>query len=575
MPKSTRAKSSGGKPPARRNKRRRKPAVVAQQAAFDFDKAQNPAPSELLRWAPYVVVILVALLVHARTLNAPFHFDDLSLPGDPAMGLSDGWIEILSDPARTRPLTYLTYWMNDQVHGFTPWGFHVLNLGLFAALLTVLAALYRKLVPQVAAVAALAVVALHPLQTEPVAYIFARATLLAALLAACAWLEWVREHRWRSLAWFTLAMLAKEEAAALPVFLAGYELFWRKASLRPAIKPLAAMAAVVALSAARLFYAIAQTPGSGAGEAAGVSSWSYLLTQGRAVWLYLRLLFAPYGQNFDRDWPASAGFDLETAAAWIALAALVAAGGWFVRKHREIYWWLGGLILLVPTSSLMPLADLTAERRMMLPLLSLSLGVGLLFKRLPLRPAIGALLVLCVALGAASWRRHEVWLSAENLWSDVVSKSPNKVRPKLQLARALEIKGAVSEAERLSLLEAAHGLDPSNSVPIAELGVFHLRREEPDKALEAFERALALDPEDPQIRANIGSSLWLLGRRSEALESFRTALAIDPCNFDARNNLVLAMKWLGSSDEYRRLAVAPPDCRFSAAQRAAIAKAQQ
>lgn len=524
-------------------------------------------------WLPYAALILAALFAHSPSLDAPFQFDDLSLPGDPAIGSPDGWIEILTDPVRTRPLTYLTYWANERWGGFEPWGFHAVNLGLFAVLLGAAALIYRRLVPPTAAVGALAVLALHPLQTESVAYIFARATLLAAIFFLLAWRDWIAERRWRSVVWFVLAMLSKEEAASLPLFLAGYELFWRRASLRPVLLQLGAMAVIVAASAARLLYAIEQTPGSGAGaEAAGVSSWNYLLTQGRAVWLYLRLLVAPYGQTIDRDWTASTGLDAQTAAAWGALLALIGTAVWLLRRYREIYWWLGGLLLLAPTSSLIPLADLTAERRMTLPLLSLSLGVGLLLQRLPRKAALGVLLIGAVAMGTLTWRRTQVWTSEESLWRDAVRKAPEKVRPKLQLARALELQGAASEAERLALLEQALVLEPDNPIPLAELGVFHLRRNEPDKALAAFEQAQRLAPDDPQIRANIGSSLWLLRRPAESVEAFRTALALDPCNFDARSNLLLALRAMGATSELNNLAAAPSDCRFSAAQREALEK---
>lgn len=544
------------------------------KAARNRKAAAEPAPSERRgpwRALPAAVIVAAALLAHGAGLEAPFHFDDFSLPGDPAMGRSDGWVEILTDPARTRPLTYLTFWLNERLHGFTPSGFHAVNLGIFALLLVCLARLYRQLVPPLAAAAALAVFALHPLQTEAVTYTFARATLLAALFSVLAWHSWVRRRPWPAVVWFLAAMLAKEEAAALPVFLAGYELAVRRSTLRAVAAPLAAMAAIVAVAAARLWFAVQQTVGSGAGaEDAGVSTVDYMLTQGRTVWLYLRLLLAPFGQTVDRDWTASSGLDLSTAAAWIALLTAVGAGLYFIRRRPEIYWWLGGLILLAPTSSLIPLADLTAERRLLFPLLSLSLGVGLLVQRLPLKAGVAALVALILGLGALTARRTQVWLSEESLWRDATEKSPGKVRPKLQLARALESRGAVADAERLSLLEQARRLEPQNPVPLAEMGVFHLQHNRPQQALEAFEDARQLSPDDAQVRANIGSSLWLLGRRVEAVEAFRTALALDPCNFDARNNLLLALSGAGFADERRRLAIAPPGCRFSPAQREAF-----
>ena len=559
------AKSTGIPGSAANRRRRAAPAEAGSAAAVETN------PRDVRRLLAFAVVIVAALLAHAGGLQAPFHFDDHSLPGDPAMGRADGWVDILTNLERTRPLTYLTFWLNERADGFEPRGYHAVNLALFGLLLALTARLYDRLVPHLAAVAALAVFALHPLQTEAVAYVFARATLLAAIFVVLSWLAWTAERRWTAVGWFVLAMLSKEEAAALPVFLAGYELLWRRGSLRSVAAPLGALLAAVAVFAARLLYAIERTPGAGAGaEAGAVSWWSYLLTQSRAVWLYLRLLAAPYGQNLDRDWQPSTGFDAPTALAWVALLGAVGLALRWVRRRPEIYWWLGGLILLAPTSSVLPLADLTAERRMLLPMLSFSLGAGLLLRRLPPRAALASLVAVGVALGALTVRRTQVWVSSESLWRDAVEKSPNKVRPKLQLARALEDGGAVRLAERQELIEQARRLEPRNPLPLAELGVFHLQRGDPAEALATFEQARELAPEDPQIRANIGSSLWLLGRRVEAVEAFRTALALDPCNFDARNNLMLAMRLVGMTDELERLAQAPPGCRFSAQQRQAL-----
>jgi hypothetical protein len=130
-------------------------------------------------------------------------------------------------------------------------------------------------------------------------------------------------------------LLAKEEAAALPVFLVGYEYVYRGHKGRPRPEWLRAwsiMFALCAAAVARLTYVASVTPGAGAlFDLGDITPWSYLLTQARVVWLYLRLLIVPVGLNFDRDVALSTGFDAVTLAAWVGLA-LIALAGWCVHS---------------------------------------------------------------------------------------------------------------------------------------------------------------------------------------------------------------------------------------------------
>jgi protein O-mannosyl-transferase len=527
---------------------------------------------DLLRGA----ILLAALAAFAPTLDGPFLFDDVSLANDPAVVDADGPLQLLR-PERTRPLTYLTFWVNHRLSGFEPLGWHAANLAIFAATIWVVGGVYRRLAGARAAALALAVFALHPLQAEPVAYVFARATLLAGLICALAWRAWAAERRWTAVAWFAIAMLAKEEAAALPLFLAGAEWFHRRRreGWRALAGPLAAMLALAAAFAARTLYAARETPGAGALVDLGeVGPWSYLLTQGRAAWLYLRLFVAPVGQNFDYDFPFTASLDTSTAAAWAGLLAGLGAVAWLARKHPNAWWILGAAVLALPTSSVAPLADLVAERRMFLPLMSLSLAAGAGLATLVRGWAAWAPgLALALVLGGLGRRRAAVFASDETLWRDTAAKSPNKPRPLLQLARSLESRDQAAAAERETLLERAIRLDPHSLEVLAEIGVYRLRSGDSAGALAAFDRALELDPTDAQAHANRGAALLLLGRPGEADAAFENALVLDPCNYDARNNRILLLRSVGDLDAVRALAEAPVRCRFTAAQRQALAAA--
>jgi tetratricopeptide (TPR) repeat protein len=335
-----------------------------------------------------------------------------------------------------------------------------------------------------------------------------------------------------------------------------------------------------ALAAARLFYAGRVTEGSGFAFNLGpITPTTYLLTQARSFWEYARLVAVPADLNFDRDFTLSTGFDTSTWLAWIALAVAILAAGVGLRKQRHLYWFLGGLLLLAPTSSFVPLADLIAERRMYLPLVSFSLFLGFVLdwalKNAPGGSRRFAPVALALVLTAVSFGRSRVWQNEESLWRNTVAKSPGKARPKLQLARALAEKGPAATPERLALLQQAREIAPENPDVALELGVFQLQSGSPAEALAEFERAVAAEPGDAQIQANRGAALYLLGRLPEAEAALQQALKLDACNFDARNNLILLYRSVADAEAVRRTAQVPGNCRWSPERRRMMEAAGQ
>ncbi|MBI3698077.1 MAG: hypothetical protein HY238_24975, partial [Acidobacteria bacterium] len=201
-------------------------------------------------------VLLVTLAAYASTLSSSFHLDDYAIFADPVLTAPDGWWRVFR-LGQTRPLTYFTFWLNYRLGAIDPSGYHVASLGIHLAAVATAWAVFRRLLAPVGALAATAVLALHPLQSEAVAYVFARATLLATLFCLLAWRDWLEDRRWRSVAWFVLALLAKEECVAFPIFLAVVEpdrRHWRA---------LGAMLAASTAAGARLLYVAGHTKGAG------------------------------------------------------------------------------------------------------------------------------------------------------------------------------------------------------------------------------------------------------------------------------------------------------------------------
>jgi len=291
---------------------------------------------------------------------------------------------------------------------------------------------------------------------------------------------------------------------------------------------LAAIGAMTGLSvaaAARVIYATAVTLGAPAGLQAGITPWHYFLAQGPAILRYLRLLIVPYGFTVDPD--------IRVPAVWLGLLAWLAVGaiGVVAWRYRDGggKWLLAGLILLIPSSSIFPAQDLAADRRMYLPLLGFAAVAGLLLERVKPR-ALAA--VAAVALMVVSVCRTQVWMTDESLWREAVERAPDKVRPKIQLARSLPA------AKALELLSQARDLAPHDPAVAAELGKTLLAEGQPEAALPEFGRALALDPRDARNFNNRGVALAALGQTEAARADFEHALRMDPNLAEARQNLL-------------------------------------
>jgi len=466
-----------------------------------------------------LVLLAAALVAFGASLGSGFHFDDYAIFQDAALPSPEGWLGVWS-LRQTRPLTYLTFWMNYQLGGQNPLGYHLLNLVLHLGAVMLLYECLRRLMPETAALASAAVFAVHPIQAEAVNYVWARSIVLAALFCFAALWAWLEERPWLAVACFAGALAAKEECAAFPVVLL--------VLAPPGRKRLASIAAMLGLSvaaAARVLYALAVTPGAPAGLEAGITPWRYALAQGTVIPRYLRLLAVPYGFTVDpeiRVPPVWLGL-----LAWLAVAALAAVVWRYARAEGR--WLLVGLILLIPSSSIFPAADLAADRRMYLPMMGFAAALGLLLASFQPRVTASAAVV---ALALVSVGRTEVWTSDETLWREAVERAPDKVRPKIQLARALPA------AKALELLSQARELAPHDPAVAAEMGKTLLAEGQPAAALPEFGRALALDPRDARNFNNRGVALAALGQTDAARADFERALGMDPGLKEARENLL-------------------------------------
>lgn len=299
-----------------------------------------------------VLLILVTAMLYAPTLGYGFIYEDLN---DPERFFAP-WTHLSwTQPARS--LTLLTFAATEALFPQDPRAYHagsvlvhLLNGGLLYGLAT---AILRPW----AAIVALGVFLLHPVQVESVAYVANRPDLVAATtLLLGLWA--VNAQRWFLVALACVAaFLAKETMLVAPALFLLFAL-WRGVRV-----PWTAITALCVVSVPIGLYMLASYPVS--------VDATYLLTQLAAFSRLLALVFWPVGLTIDHDWSFSALTLITTSGLW----ALLVSVAWMVRETPlalAIAWCL----IVVSPRLVVPLVEGLHEHHLyaVLPVLSLWFG---------------------------------------------------------------------------------------------------------------------------------------------------------------------------------------------------------
>jgi hypothetical protein len=255
----------------------------------------------------------------------------------------------------------------------------------------------------------------------------------------------------------------------------------------------------------------------------------YFLTECRVVFKYLRLFVFPVGQNMDPHPPLSHTL-LEHGAAVYLVILGVLVWACFRFRHRAplaTFGFLMFLILLAPTSSIVPLLDPMAEHRMYLPLIGLTLVVLDGLSRLPVagrRPALAMACAVVICAGL-TWHRSAVWSSAAALAEDAAAAPPLSTRAFHMLARAY-----LSENRSREFLERVGNTWPQGeyySTLFVDWGLVLASVGRDAEAVEKVRRSLALKV-DPFALALQGFLEARLGRADASLADLNRAIQLAP-----------------------------------------------
>ena len=552
-----------------------------------------------------LLLIGCSVLPYANTLLNEFVYDDFyQVLRNPYVHSFRYLREIFTTPAASfiyaspsnyyRPVMTFGYLLCYKLFGLAPSGFHlanvVLNGAVVCALFLVTVRMFRD---RTVAFVAAAAFALHPIHTEPVAWIAAVTDVeLTLFYLLTFWFFFGMPSSGRSermqlamVASFALALLSKEQALTLPFLATVYEHFYR-------------------------------------GDRSE-TTWEEKFARYRVLWL-LAIAYILLRVHFLRGFAPQSKFpDLTTYQAFLSALALVGQYLWkllwpahlcaFYVFHKSVslldprvfLGGLGGLVVCAALfaclwergrtasfgliwlfATLAPVLNphwvglnVFTERYLYLPSVGFCWVVAWILRYLwarasGLRPAshhalvaaLGILVLLCglrivtanrhwqnsfalyastlavspeaddfrVGLGGV-YRAEGDLPAAEQELRQVLRHDPNHVDALIELGKTAMEEGRYEEATGLYL--QAIELQPMNATSHLNLGIAYSQTGSMQEAKLQLRAATVLAPRDPLGYLNLGVACWLEGDRRGAESTFRRALSINP--FDSGTHLAL------------------------------------
>jgi tetratricopeptide (TPR) repeat protein len=528
-------------------------------------------------------LLLVTVIAYLPAMHGGFIFDDkVYITENQSLRTTAGLQRIWLHPTFTPqyyPLTFTTFWMEFQLWGLWPTGYHLINVLLHAANAVLLFILCRTLtIPGAWLVAA--IFALHPVQVESVAWIAERKNVLSGFFYFASLLCYLRfspfqvlphdstrppwRHYYFALLLFFCALLSKTATCTLPAALL-FICWWKKGTVsRNDILPLAPMFVMSLLMGVGTTILEKEVTGAVGSE------WEFSLAErfliaGRAWWFYVSKLLWPTSLTFIYpQWTVDSGSWKQYLSPTAVLIVLVILALFHKRIGRTpavaAFFFSGTLAPVLGFFNVyfMRYSYVADHFQYLASVGVIALAVGLWWREPSLLPprlrgfsfslpvsafhlkvSGRSLLSFCIVgcLGLLTWRQAHIYTGPEALWLDTLQKDPNSWVAYNNLGVLFLDKRNYPQA--IQQFQSAIRLKPDLAEAQSNLSLALLREGKIDAAIEHGLQAVRLEPASSKLHSMLGTAFWSKGDVRQAAIYFRNALSHEPVAPQAHYNLGL------------------------------------
>ncbi len=301
----------------------------------------------------------------------------------------------------------------------------------------------------------------------------------------------------------------------------------------------------------------------------------YLITEFKVIIYYIYIFIFPLRQNVDYDFPMSNSFfEPLTLASFLLIVAIIVFA--LIKRSKNKLLSFGILFFFLTLSiesTIIGQLDVIYEHRLYLPSVGLVIVAGVIFckiqnfiftkwkndeaktasaKRIFTMILFGTILLLSIT----TISRNKIWHTQISLWTDTISKSPNKSRPYnnlgvallakrqyidaaeayqkaldrrvsyadyVNLGNALRLAGdyqnAITSYKKAIIFESATELNPQYSEAYNALGNIYLNLNKLDQAQKAYEKSIENKNNNPIAYNGLSIVYTLKGDFEKAKET--------------------------------------------------------
>ena len=521
-------------------------------------------------------ILVLGGLVYGNHLQNPFQFDTVAYITNhhrldninEQLNINYLWKEFIH-----RGLLQISLAFNVHLDGFRTFGYHLINmllhlinsvlvyfvtLGIWSYLGSINSQSKDDETRFVALFTAVFFL-IHPIQTESVVYIMSRSEVFAATFYLSSFLLFqiyvVRDRPIKTAfkilvlflisTAFILGFSVKQTVITLPLMLLLYFIFGQESestSIRWLKRRKWGIGFIIMIGVSLLFHKLLTDELFLIGESTAgedIGRLNYMLTQPAVIfYYYFKLLLFPINLNIDPDIQLITNWwSWKFITALTGIAGLVYVSCRAKENRILLYFICWFLIVLSPSSSIITLSDLAAEHRTYLASYSFYAVLAYCVYKVPqlflphnsIRCKNIVLVIsifISIIFSGLTIQRNKIWASEVLLWNDTVNKSPQKIRPVINLGHAYTTAGNVDLA--IKYFEKALALNPNIFATNYNLGNLYLKRGGEEDALRLLQTAALIRPKIPETHELLGE-IYLKRKQIELAEfHLKRAVEIKP-----------------------------------------------
>ncbi len=549
---------------------------------------EKPIPNYMI-WIPFIF----AFILYGNSIMNEFALDDLPQIVNHRL-VQQGWDgvgELIStnywsasnqNLGYYRPLSHVSFAIENALHGNNPHIMHFINVLLYAltgmALFAFLSTLFRRM-PVFVLVTTLLFMA-HPVHTEVVANIKSRDEILSFLNGILAlWLVFnYAKNKYLPtlvLSWgfYFLALMSKETAMTT-LAIVPFMLFFFTPKKGGKIAIIALSFVIVSgLFLLLKFNLIGTLSGNPPNE---INVYPYKEFSGRIptmlyiFGMYVWRLVMPVRLIYDYSYNQIPEADWANPVVWLSLIILLSLAYLSIKnlKRKNILSfsiWYFGISLAVGLAFVITRGGIMAERFLYAPVLGYSLALSyLLFKLLPrerktkqiiydFKPATskvfaGVLVILILFYSVRTIARNPEWKNNFTLFSaDVIYGGQSALLRKHYGSELINLSVATTDPvvkdslmqKGMAEVEKALEINRGFSEAYFKLGYAYYQLRDYDTSIEYYKKT---NQNNSMNLSNMALAYYMKGENGEALRLLKKSLQIDPHNGTARSNLPLVQK---------------------------------